>query len=257
MKNRFLALFFLAACFSISAAESTPRPITLTFNPGLEISYNSIGIQCGEQETANTFTILASRLALKVDIFDYLALEVLAGFHSAFAKDPIDFNTLPLSLRWDRQKFGGLLLGAALSSEPFSFGDFSLKGRGEFTFALEKDRTWDIELPLANGQATGENTFTLLTLDLTLQYEGLTGVTVFLGPRLNLLHGKFISAETIVDPEGKIADLQGRQEITYSQKNLIGALAGMTVEIANNWELTIKAGFLARTELSLAVFYIF
>jgi hypothetical protein len=250
MRNWFLSLLVLAVCFSNLAAESTPGPITLTFNPGLEFSYSSIGIRCGDQKIANTFNYLASRLQLKVDIGDYLALEVLAGFHSAFAKDPIDFSTLPLSLRWDRQNFTGMLLGLALSSEPFSFNDFSLKARGEFTFSLEKDKTWDIVLPLVSGQSTGKNAFTLLTLDVTLQYQGLTGITIFLGPRLNLLHGKFTSAETI-------ADLQGQQEITYVQKNLIGPLAGVTVEIADNWELNFKASILARTELSLSVFYIF
>jgi hypothetical protein len=250
MRNWLLPLLLLTAFFSISAAESATQPITITFNPGLEFSWNSISSQNGEQKTANTFSFLASRLALKMDIFEYLSLELLAGYHSAFAKDPLDFTSLPLSLRWDRQKFQGLLLGAAISSEPFTINDFSLKVRGEFTFALEKNRTWAIELPQVSGQATGKNVFSLLTLDVTVQYQGFTGVTVFLGPRLNLLHGKFIAAETI-------ADLQGQQEITYRQKNLVGPLAGIAIEIADNWELNIKASFLARTELSLAVFYIF
>jgi hypothetical protein len=250
MKKRILLLILLTIFFSLSAAESTSRPITITFNPGLEFSYNSIAIQSGEQNTANTLNSLASRLALKMDILEYLSLEVLAGYHSAYAKDPIDFTTMPLSLRWDRQKFNGLLLGLALSSEPFSFGDFSMKVRGEFTFAMEKGKTWDIVLPLTSGQSTGKNAFNLLTLDVTMHYQGVTGVTFFLGPRLNLLHGKFTATETI-------ADLQGQQEITYSQKNFVGPLAGVMIEIGDNWELNFKASFLARTELSLAVFYIF
>ena len=250
MRNWFLLLILLTIFFSLAAAESTPWPITITINPGLEFSYNSISIQSGEQKTANTLNFIASRLALKADIFDYLSLEILAGYHSAFAKDPLDFTRLPLSLRWDRKKFKGLLLGLALSSEPLTLNDFSLKVRGEFTFTLEEDRTWDIKLPQVSGLATGENAFNLLTLDVTLQYDGLTGITIFMGPRLNLLHGKFIATENIVD-------LQGQQEITYSQKKLIGPLAGVVIEIADNWELNIKASFLARTELSLAVFYIF
>lgn len=250
MRNWLLLLVLLNVFFSVSAAESTTRPMAITFNPGLEFSYNSISSQSGEQKTANTLNFVASRLTVKADIFEYLSMEILAGYHSAFAKNPVDFNTLPLSLRWDRKKFQGLLLGMALSSEPFSLNDFSLKIRGEFTFTLEKDKIWDVKLPQVSGRVTGENAFNLLTLDVTLQYQGFTGITVFLGPRLNLLHGKFIAAENIVD-------IQGQQEITYSQKKLVGPLAGMTIEIADNWELNIKASFLARTELSLAVFYIF
>jgi len=250
MKNWLLSLILLTVFFPIAAAESKPQAITITFNPGLEFSWNSISIQSGEQKTANTLNSLASRLAVKMDIFEYLSLEVLAGYHSAYAKDPLDFTALPLSLRWDRQKFNGVLLGLALSSEPFNFGDFSLKVRGELTFAMEKGKTWDIVLPLVSGQSTGKNAFNLLTLDVTMHYQGLSGITFFLGPRLNLLHGKFTAAENIVD-------LQGQQEITYSQKNLIGPLAGIVIEIADNWELNFKASFLARTELSLAVFYIF
>ncbi|MEI6614097.1 MAG: hypothetical protein WCL37_04305 [Chrysiogenales bacterium] len=250
MRNWLLSLILLTVFFPIAAAESTPQPITITFNPGLECSWNSISSLGGEEKTANTFNFLASRLAVKMDIFDYLALEIFAGYHSAFAKNPLDFTAMPLSLRWDRQKFGGLLLGAAIISEPFSLNDFSLKIRGEFTFALEKERTWEIKLPMISGQATGDNAFSLLTLDVTAQYQGFTGVTIFIGPRLNLLHGKFIATENI-------ADLQGQQEFSYRQKNLIGPLAGIAIEIGDNWELNFKASILARTELSLAVFYVF
>jgi hypothetical protein len=250
MRNRFLFAILLNIFILVSTGHSTPQPMTITLNPGLEFSSNSISSLNGEQKTANTLSFLACRLALKVDVLDYLSLEILAGYHSAVANDQLDFTQLPLSLRWDRQKFKGLLLGAAFSSEPVTVKYFSLKVRGEYTLAIEKDRSWDIQLPSVSGQATGENAFNLLTLDVTVHYDGLTGVNFFLGPRLNLLHGKFIASETIVGQ-------QGRQEITYRQKNLLGPLAGVTIEIADNWELSIKASFLARTELSLAVFYIF
>jgi hypothetical protein len=250
MKNWFLPLFFLIAFSPVSAAEETSQPIELTFTPGLEFSFHSIAIRCGEQETANRFNVLAPRLTLQVDFSGFFTLEVLAGYHFAHARDPLYFAALPLSLGWDRQKFQGLLLGAALAAEPLTFGDFSLKGRGEFIFVMEKDKVWEVTLPLVSGQATGENAFTLITLDVTLQYQGLSGLTLFLGPRLNLLHGKFIAAETV-------ADLEGQQEMIYRQKNLIGPLAGAVLEIGDNWELTFMASLLARTELSLAVAYIF
>jgi hypothetical protein len=250
MKNWFLPLFFLIAFSPFSAAEETSQPIELTFTPGLEFSLHSIAIRCGEQETANRFTVLAPRLTLQVDVSGFVTLEVQAGYHFAYAKDPVYFTALPLSLGWDRQKFQGLLLGAALAAEPFAFGDFFMKARGEFVFVLEKDKAWEVMLPLVSGQATGENAFTLITLDVTLHYQGLSGLTLFLGPRLNLLHGKFIAAETV-------ADLQGQQEMIYKQKNLIGPLAGAVLEIGDNWELTFKASLLARTELSLAVMYVF
>jgi len=250
MKNWFLPLLFLLAFPPLAAAEETAQPIELTFTPGLEFSFHSIAIRCGELETANSLILLAPRLTLQVDISGVATLEVLAGYHFAYAKDPLYFTALPLSLGWDGQKFQGLLLGAAVAAEPFTFGDFSIKGRGEFIFVMEKDKAWDVTLPLVSGQATGQNAFTLVTLDVTLQYQGLSGLTLFLGPRLNLLHGKFIAAETI-------ADLQGQQEMIYRQNSLIGPLAGAVIEIGDNWELTFKASLLARTELSLAVAYIF
>jgi hypothetical protein len=250
MRKLVLSLILSAAFSAFSAAESTPRPISITVDPGLEISFNSISCLVGAEKTANTFSLLAARLALKMDILDYLSLEVLAGYHYAFANNPLDFTTMPLSLRWDREKFAGLLLGAAVSSEPYTIDDFSLKVRGEFTLAMEKEKTWAIELPAVSGQATGDNAFTLLTLDAVVQYDGLTGVTIFIGPRFNLLHGKFTASESIID-------LQGQQELSYRQKNFIGALAGAVIEIGGNWELNIKASLFARTELSLAIIYIF
>lgn len=250
MKRVILLLILSAAFTSFSAAESTPRPISITVDPGLEFSFHSIHSLVGEEKTANTLKLLAARLVLKMDILDYLALEVLAGYHYAYASEPLDFTSLPLSLRLDREKFKGLLLGAAVSSEPFTLDDFSLKVRGEFTMAMAAEKTWDIELPSVNGQAVGDNGFTLITLDATVQYDGLTGVTIFAGPRLNLLNGKFTASQRIIE-------LEGQQEFSYRQKNLVGVLAGAAIEIGSNWELNLKASLFARTELSLSIVYIF
>jgi hypothetical protein len=250
MRKLIVSLILSAAFSSFSVAQSTPQSFTFTVDPGLEFSFNSINSLVGTEKTANAFSFLFSRLVLKMDLLDYLSLEVLAGYHSAFANDPLDFTTLPLSLRWNREKFNGLLLGAAASSEPLSSDDFSLKLRGEFIFAMEKEKTWTIELPVVGGQATGDNAFTLLTLDATVHYLGFNGVTVFIGPRFNLLHGNFTAVESI-------EDLQGEQVISYRQKSLIGVLAGAVIEIGGNWELHAKASLLARTEFSLALVYIF
>jgi hypothetical protein len=250
MRNWFLLLILLTGFFTISAAESTSRPIAITFYPGLGFAYNSIGIQSGEQKTANTLNSIASRLALEADIYDYFSLEVLVGYHSAFTKDPIDFSNLPHSLRWDSSTFSGLLLGLGIDSEPLSFNDFVLHLRGEFNFFLTQEREWEIQSPQVSGTFKEENSFTLLSLDVTLQYQGFTGITIFAGPRLNLLHGKFTASEII-------ADVQSSQEIPYNQKNLAGPVAGALIEIGDNLELTIKASLLARSEFSLAFFYTF
>jgi len=250
MRTWLLLLVLLTTVFSISAAESTSRPIAITFNPGMEFSFTSIKIQSGEQKTANIQNMIASRLALKADIFDYLSLEVSAGYPSAFAKEALDFAKLPLSLRWDRSSFSGLLLGLAISSEPLSFSDFVLHLRGEFNIFLAQKKEWQILSSQVSGTFKGENSFNLLTLDMTLQYQGFTGITVFAGPRLNLLHGKFIASEII-------ADVQSLQEIPFNQKNLLGPLAGALIEIGDNLELTIKASLLARSEFSLAFSYAF
>jgi hypothetical protein len=250
MRKMIFTLVLMIVFSAFSAAESTSRPISITVDPGLELSFTQVGSLVGTEKTENTLNVLASRLVLHVDILDYLSAEILAGYHSAYAKDPIDFTGLPLSLRWDREKFAGLLLGAAVSSIPYTLNDFSLKVRGEFIFVMESEKTWAIDLPLVSGQAIGDNSFTLLTLDATVQYEGFTGVTLFIGPRLNLLSGKFSADESI-------EDLSGQQEFSYRQKHLFGALAGAVFEIGDNWELHVKAGLLARTEFSLAVFYVF
>ncbi len=250
MRRLILLLILSAAFSSFLTAQSTPRPISISVDPGLELSFNSIRTLVGPEKTANTFNFLTTRLALKMDVIEYLSVEILAGFHYAYASEPLDFTSMPLSLRWDREKFSGLLLGLAASSEPLTMDDFSLKVRGEFTWAMEKEKTWEIELPTVSGEATGDNAFSLLTLDVTVQYDGFSGVTLFAGPRLSLLNGTFTAAETIID-------LQGQQEFSYRQKNFFAVLAGAVIEIGGNWELNVKASLLGRTELSLAVFYIF
>ena len=250
MRNWFWPLLLLPAFFPLSAAASPPRPIAVSLNPGLEFSYNAIAIQCGEQKTLNTLNYLFSRLALKADISDYIALEVLAGYHSAHNKSSLDFTQLPLPLRWNRSPFSGFLLGLAISSEPLSLNDFALHLRGEFDISLVREMEWEIRSPQVNSTFKGKNSFTLLSLDATLQYQGFTGVTIFAGSRLNLLHGKFNASEVI-------ADTLSLQEISYRQKNLAGPLAGALIEIGDNLELTVKASLLARSEFSLTVFYTF
>lgn len=250
MRNCLLPLILLVAFFSISAAESTTSPITIILNPGLEFSFNSIGIQSGEQKTVNTLNFQATRLAVKMDIFDYLALEMLAGYHSAHNKNSLDFTQLPLPLRWGRNTFSGFLLGVAVSSEPLSFNDFVLHLRGEFSVSLAQEMAWAIQSQQISWTCRGRNSFTLLSLDLTLQYQGFTGINIFAGPRLNLLHGKFTASENSTDTEI-------RQEIPYRQKNLAGPLAGALIEVGDNLELIIKASFLARSEFSLTLFYTF
>ena len=87
----------------------------------------------------------------------------------------LDFAKLPLPLRWDRNAFSGLLLGLALSSEPLSYNDFVLHLRGEFDISLTQRKDWEILAPQVNGTFREKSSFSLLTLDVTLHYQGFTG----------------------------------------------------------------------------------
>lgn len=230
------------------AEDKAKQTSGIDFRAGVGVAFNVIDCKIGDAATTNKLTVLYPTLNFDLDIVEYLTVGVFVGYNFAHMNQAVDFVQLPLSLRLDQTKFKGLLFGARLQSQPFSTGDFSLKAVGEFLFAREGGKNWEVTLPLVKGAATGKNQFSLATVDLLFQYEGFSGVTLFAGPRLNLLNGKMTVTEAI-------ESIEGSQELKFKQKNLIGPTAGAMFELGSNWEVSLKGSLVSRLSASLEISY--
>lgn len=221
----------------------------MNFSSGAGFSFNVIDCRVGDSAVQNKLTLLYPSLRFDLEIMEYLTVGLFVGYNFAHMNQAVDFVQLPLSLQLDKTKFQGLLFGARIQSVPFSVSDFSLKAAGEFLYAREGSKDWGITLPLVKGTASARNQFSLMTADLLFQYEGISGLVLFAGPRLNLLNGKLKLAETI-------EAVEGIQEMKFKQRNLIGPVIGAVFEIGGNWEVAVQGSLISRLSASLEISYI-
>ncbi len=253
MKKK-LSLLILLICTLVASpllpAEEETQSIDIDFTAGLNLSYNTVNIKMGEDNIENSMAYHFAALELEAEILSRLKLAVLAGYTMDSYKNPIEFTGLPLSLRLNKKWNNAMIFGLNVKSDFVSFGYFSLLAKGEFLFFKFFKNDKPIELPVVTGNAAIKNSFYQLTVDLCLMYEGLSGVTLFLGPQLNLLNGKLSIAETI-------EDIKADQTMEYKQKNLMGLACGMNIDVGGNWELYVKAGLFSKTSLTAGIFYLF
>ena len=250
--KKFLLFLLLASSLAVSflSAQEEKRASRITFTPSLTLSYNLIDCTLGEDKVENRLVFQYGTLGLDVELLDFLTLGVKAGYNLSHFHDPVDLAELPLTLRLDQSKFQGLVFGLLIKSEPLSFRNFAVKINAEGLYVMENSKQWPVELPLVSGTASVKNRFWLLTLDLVLEFQGFSNPSIFVGPRLNLLRGKISGSEAI-------ESLTGEQSLKVAQANLLGPVAGITYELGDNWELTLKASYLSRLAATLEILYFF
>ncbi|MCK4766513.1 MAG: hypothetical protein KAW12_30240 [Candidatus Aminicenantes bacterium] len=222
----------------------------IDFDAGLLFSFNRAKVELGADKTVSTLAYQYMALEIDVEIFSGFTLGVIAGYNRNFFNDPVDFTQLPLTLRVEKMKNSSLLLGANLKAELFSFGDFTLIGKGEFLWFRQFNHESPIELSVVTGNAVVENAFYQATVDLLLKYDRWTGVEIFFGPELYLLDGEISADETI-------EDIQARQTLEYKQDSLFGFVVGASFEIGSHVELFLSAGLFSKTSFCAGLFYIF
>jgi len=234
----------------IFSDEEEVKYYEIDFSAGLTFSYNMAKVELAPDDLEKTLFYPFLTVEVDVDIYDYVTVGVLAGYSQNTFRGSIDFSELPLSLRLNEERRNSMVFGLNLKSEFTSFGYFSLCGKAEFLYFKLFNNEIPIELPVVTGNAAIGNAFHQLTLDLFLKYDGLTGVSLFLGPQLNLLKGKVSISEVI-------EDIEAEQVIKYRQKKFIGLVTGVNIDIGSQVELILRAGFLSKTCFSAGIFYLF
>jgi len=228
------------------------QPISygMDYTVGLNFCYNRIPILIGDNDQENT--LLHSYLALEVEVgvLNFLRLSAIAGFDSNRFDTPVDFFNLPLSLRIDDQSYNSMVFGIRAKSDLFSWREFSFKANAEFMFfkLFKKENT--LTLPITTGASTVKQSFSQVAVELLAQYDGLSSISIFAGPQLNLLKGNITAQETIME-------LTGEEKLSYRQKNSLGLTGGTQISLSNHFDLILKLSLFSKNSLSAEVIYLF
>jgi len=250
----FFAVFIFMFTFNsaLSAGEKKKQTLAygIDYSAGLNFSYNRTSILLGENnvESSMTYTYLA--LEIDVALLDFLTLGAVAGYNTNYFNDPVDFSNLPLSLRVSEQRYNSMLVGLRAKSDFFSWKEFSLTANGEFLYFKVFKKELPIQLPVVTGTSTVKNSFYQAAVELMVQYDRFSGLTIFAGPQWNMIKGKFTVTETI-------DALEGIQTLKYKQKNTMGIAAGINFEAGSHFDINAKISLFSKTSFSLEVFYIF
>jgi hypothetical protein len=234
------------------AGEDQPgkKAPAISYQVGLNVSLNNTKVKMGDEDMENTLSFYYAALEVDLDLFDNITLGVLAGFNSNSFDDPVDFTQLPISLRFDKKKNTAMNFGLCAKSE-FSISKmFSIQARGQYLIFKLFEKEFSIDLPIVTGTATTKNSFSQLTVAVMGQYDGLTNMTVFAGPQLNLIDGKYEVRE-------HIEQIDVEESIKFKQKSLVGFTGGVRFDIGDNLALDIRAGIISNTFISASLFYIF
>jgi hypothetical protein len=249
----FTVLVFTLALFPADQAQTQPidtRSHGIDFTTGLNFSSNRTPVLMGDDDIKNT--LIHSYLALEVDIgvSDFFTAGVVAGYATSQFDDPVDFYNLPLSLSVSSQSYNSMIFGARARSDFLSWKDFSLHANGEILFFKLFEKESSIQLPIVTGISTVKQSFSQMTLELLVQYDGFSTFTVFAGPQLYWLKGKITASESI-------EELEGEEEFEYKQKNTIGLTGGINFELGSHFDLNLKVSLFSKTSFSIEAFYIF
>jgi hypothetical protein len=256
MKIKFFLLLFTMfslALFPADQEQTQPTKTTtlqIDYTTGLNFSYNRTPVLMGDDDIENT--LIHSYLALEVDVgvSDYFTAGIVAGYATSHFADPVNFYNLPLSLGVSGQSYKSMIFGARARSDFLSWKDFSLRANGEILFFKLFEKESPIQLPIVTGTAAVKQSFSQLTLELLVQYDGFSTFTVFAGPQLYRLKGKLTASESI-------EELEGEEEFAYKQKETMGLTAGVNFELGSHFDLNVKVSLFSKTSLSVEAFYIF
>jgi hypothetical protein len=256
MKIKFFLLLFTVftlVLFPADQEQTQPtgtRSYGIDYTAGLNFSYNRTPVLIGDNDIENT--LIHSYLALEVDVgvSDYFTAGIVAGYATSQFDDPVDFYNLPLSLSVSSQSYNSMIFGARVKSDFFSWKYFSFRANGEILFFKLFEKEIPIQLPIVTGTSTVKQSFSQITLELLVQYDGFSTFTVFAGPQLYRLKGKITASESI-------EELEGEEEFEYKQKKSIGLTGGVNFELGSHFDLNVKVSLFSKTSLSVEVFYIF
>jgi hypothetical protein len=256
MKNKFfpvllITLLLLTGAQSHAAGDEKNKlsPIDVAYSVGLDFAYNLTDIETdGGVESSLEYSYMAIQIDL--NIWDTVSLGVVAGYNSNKFNEPLNLFRPPVTLAADDERFNSMMFGLRGKSELYSWQDFSFAAHGELLYFKRFTKNVDIDLPIASGRGVLKNTFYKFAVDLLVQYDGFTGLTIFTGPRLNLLYGTLDGTKTV-------GNIDTSETVDYNQKNTIGMVAGAYYELGDNFDIQAQLTLFSNTAVSVMLIYVF
>lgn len=244
----FITAVLIGASFALPAQKTTASSVD--FNVGVNLSLNSAPVEMGDEKKENSLVYNFFALELDIDVLDNLTLGILAGLNSNYFSDPVDFFHFPISLRLNEEKSNSMVLGVNAKTDLLLPGNFSLQARAEFFYFKLHKNTFDFDLPDVTGGYTAKNTFIQAALELLIQYDGFSNFTVYAGPQLFILSGKYSAAETT-------DTIDVSDSYKYNQKRMVGIVGGVNFDLADHFTVDARINIISKTSLSAGIFYVF
>ncbi len=241
-----------ALLFPAEAREEGKKSLDIDLITGLNLAYNNSKVVIGDNEVENTLVYSYAALELEADVADFLTVGVLAGLNVNSLKEPVDALLLPLSLTLPKENNNSMVFGVKAQTELSVSRDFSFLGRAEYLAFKLHESVFAITLPIASGSALVKNSFSRVTIDAALQYDGFAGFTVFAGGQFNIIDGEYKVEESIENDT-----ITGQETLSYKQKSNIGFVGGALFEVGDHFTVEGKFSLVANTSFSLRIFYIF
>jgi len=250
MKKLFFLFLVFLVVLNLFSAEEENFSGNVDISTGLRVLYSDTKIVFKENGSEHSLITMVAAIEAKVDISTYLTVGLVAGYNWNHFKDPVTVSTLPLSLTLDKNNYNSMVFGINLQSEPFSFGDFLIGGKGEFLYYKLFKNEWDIGLPIASGVAEAKHSFFQGNFDLILKYDGFMVFTPYIGPQIHLLSGTLTVSESVEDIDAEVV-------IKHRQKSIFGMVGGLGFEFSDNWDACLEVTLFSKLSVTLSIFYLF
>lgn len=250
MKKLFFLFLVVLFTFEVFCVEEKNVSGDVDISTGMRFLYSDTKIIFDNDDSEHSLITMVAAIEVKVDISRFLTIGLVAGYNWNHFKDPVVVSSLPLSLTLDNNTYNSMVFGINLRSNPFSFGDFMVEGKGEFLYFKRFKNEWDIELPIVTGIAEAKHSYFQTSIDLVLKYDGFMVFTPYIGPQIHFLNGKLTASETV-------EDIAAEAVIKHKQKNFIGLVGGLNIEFADNWDACLEITLFSKLSVTLSIFYLF
>ncbi len=223
----------------------------INFYGGLKGFFNSVNIKYKDTSIENNlkFSSLSFGGMAEIDETYYFSLYI--GLTSTKFGDPIVFNKLPFSIKMPADSKSGMFVNLGFQIFPFEIKGVEFGGGLNINAFFLKKTEWDINLPIVSG--TFDSTINSYNFDFNLLARGeiLNGIQLFGGPSFLKILGNINGNEIINE------DLKGEQNINFSNKTLIGIIAGVNYNVEDYIMISAKVRLINSYDIMISFNYIF
>lgn len=227
------ALVFTLLSASLLFSQEGALSQKITFKPGIGGEYNSRTISWDDGKYTSKLRSTLFIFSVELELMEGFSITPLIGYSLSTYEDLI-FRQLPVSVKLDVGKRGGLLFGGELKKSLFSFNDFEIDARGQFVYYLGKEKQWDIPGLSVDGTITGKPKWMRAWIGPAISYTGYESLSPYLFLGFNKLWGTFTVDQSI-------QSLKGTEEKKIKGESLLSATIGAVFELMESFSIQGEA----------------